>query len=182
MAPSCRAALSVNEGWTSPTTANTGFHPLLISLANTGEPLFLFNQERQPPLARAGRCLLGQKRSRFAARLASAKILLRGDTKFAQTRHLDRWGRRGRHPFRLRIRGIRIPSRREPTSFRPRAYSLLKRPQRHPIKTTPREGSPGGLSKEEIVRQRGYETVPPARGDGRGVRNIGRSPVRKAIG
>ncbi len=38
-----------------------GYHPLLISLANTAEPLFLFNRSGNR-LARAGRCLPGQGR------------------------------------------------------------------------------------------------------------------------
>ena len=32
---------SANRGWTSPTRAQWGYHPLLVSLANTGEPLYL---------------------------------------------------------------------------------------------------------------------------------------------
>ena len=31
-----------------------GYHPLVVSLANTGEPLFLKNRSVQPALARSG--------------------------------------------------------------------------------------------------------------------------------
>ena len=140
--------------------ANTALHPALqiSTLANTGEPLFLFNRSGNRPLARrAWPMSTWTERSRFAARLASRKILLRGDTKFAQTRHLDRWDDAGDIRFvfgyeaydSLEARADELPAER--------TYSLLKRPQRHPIKTTPRE-KPGRV-KQEIVRQRGYETV-----------------------
>src|SRR4029077_6472790 len=84
------------------------------------------------------------------------KILLRGDTKFAQTRHLDRWDEAGDIRFvfgyeaynSLEDRADGLPAD---------AYRLLKRPPRYQIKTAPRE-KPSRV-KQEIVRERGYETI-----------------------
>jgi hypothetical protein len=132
-----------------------GFHPLLISLANTGEPLFLFNRSGNRPSQELADVYLDRAVT-LCRQAGFRKILLRGDTKFAQTRHLDRWDAAGDIRFifgyeaydSLEARADELPAE---------AYSLLKRPQRHPIKTTPRE-KPGRV-KQEIVRQRGYETV-----------------------
>jgi hypothetical protein len=132
-----------------------GFHPLLISLANTAEPLFLFNRSGNRPSQELADVYL-DKAVTLCRQAGFRKILLRGDTKFAQTRHLDRWDGAGDIRFifgyeaydSLEARADDLPDK---------AYSLLKRPQRHSIKTTPRE-KPGRV-KQEIVRQRGYETV-----------------------
>ena len=67
-----------------------GFHPLLISLANTGEPLFLFNRSGNRPSQELADVYL-DKAVTLCRQAGFRKILLRGDTKFAQTRHLDRW-------------------------------------------------------------------------------------------
>ena len=154
-----------------------GFHPLLISLANTGEPLFLFNRSGNRPSQELADVYLDRAVT-LCRQAGFRKILLRGDTEICPNPASGSLGRRGRHPFRLRIRGIRFP-RGESRRASSRAYSLLKRPQRHPIKTTPRE-KPGRV-KQEIVRQRGTKRFTCSRRWSR-VLNIGRSPVRKAIG
>ena len=84
------------------------------------------------------------------------KILLRGDTKFAQTKHLDRWDATGMIRFifgfeardSLKARADELPAD---------AYSFLERSPRYQIKTAPRE-KPERI-KPEIVRERGYETI-----------------------
>ena len=133
-----------------------GFHPLLISLANTGEPLFLFNRSGNRPSQELADVYLDRAVT-LCRQAGFRKILLRGDTKFAQTRHLDRWDDAGdiRFVFGYEAYGFLVEARAD--ELPAAAYSLLKRPQRHPIKTTPRE-KPGRV-KQEIVRQRGYETV-----------------------
>ena len=97
------------------------------------------------------------ERSPLCRQAGFRKILLRGDTKFAQTRHLDRWDDAGDIRFVFGYRGIRFPRGESRRASGRRRTAFWKRPQRHPIKTTPRE-KPGRV-KQEIVRQRGYETV-----------------------
>jgi hypothetical protein len=67
-----------------------GYHPLLISLANTGEPLYLVNRSgNRPSHEGAGEWL---DRSIGLCRRAGFKsMLLRGDTDFTQTAKLDEW-------------------------------------------------------------------------------------------
>jgi len=132
-----------------------GYHPLLISLANTAEPLFLFNRSGNRPSQELADVYL-DKAATFCRQAGFRKILMRGDTKFAQTKHLDQWDDAGDIRFifgyesheSLKARADELPAN---------AYSLLKRPQQHQIKTTPRE-KPERV-KQEIVRERGYETV-----------------------
>jgi hypothetical protein len=67
-----------------------GFHALLISLANTSEPLFIYNRPGNRPSYEGAAPLLDQAIT-LARRGGFKDILLRGDTDFTQTAHLDRW-------------------------------------------------------------------------------------------
>ena len=66
-----------------------GYHPLLVSLANTKEPLFIVN--------RPGNCVshddagLWIDRAVELARGAFDEVLVRGDTDFSLTTNFDRW-------------------------------------------------------------------------------------------
>src|SRR5690606_26662991 len=67
-----------------------GYHPLVVTLANTREPLFIANRSGNRP---------SHEHSAFYFDLAVArcrkagfrKIVLRGDTDFALTENFDRW-------------------------------------------------------------------------------------------
>src|SRR5262245_10608057 len=67
-----------------------GYHPLVVSLANTGEPLFIVNRSgNRPSQERAPEFFA---RAIALCRRAGWKdILLRGDTAFSQAAHFDRW-------------------------------------------------------------------------------------------
>jgi hypothetical protein len=67
-----------------------GYHPLVVSLANTGEVLSILNRSGNRPshegaAAEVDRALCVCLEGGFR------KVLLRGDTDFSQTKHLDRW-------------------------------------------------------------------------------------------
>jgi hypothetical protein len=131
-----------------------GYHPLLVSLANTAEPLFLFNRSGNRPSQEQADVFL-DKAVALCRRAGFRKILMRGDTKFAQTRHLDRWDEAGDIRFvfgyeaydSLKARADDLPAA---------SYRLLRRPPRS-IKTSERQ-KPERV-KLEIVRERGYENV-----------------------
>jgi hypothetical protein len=131
-----------------------GYHPLLISLANTAEPLFLLNRSGNRPSQEQADVFLDQAIA-LCRRAGFRKILLRGDTKFSQTRHLDRWDDAGDTRFlfgyeaseALKARADDLPAA---------SYRLLRRPRR-PIKTSERR-KPERV-KPEIVRERGYENI-----------------------
>jgi Transposase DDE domain group 1 len=131
-----------------------GYHPLLISLANTAEPLFLFNRSGNRPSSELADLFL-DKAVELCLNAGFRTILLRGDTDFSQTKHLDRWDATGTirfifgfdsHPS-LRARADDLPAT---------TYRVLSRPLRQ-IKTDPRQ-KPERV-RPEIARERGYETV-----------------------
>lgn len=69
-----------------------GYHPLLVSLANTDEPLLIENRPGNRPSHEGAAARLDQA-VELVQRAGFRKIVLRGDTDFTQTRHLDRWDR-----------------------------------------------------------------------------------------
>jgi len=67
-----------------------GYHPLLVSLANTSEPLFLVNRPGNRP-SEEGAAPYLDRAIALVREGGFTDILLRGDTAFSQTRHLDGW-------------------------------------------------------------------------------------------
>jgi len=67
-----------------------GYHPLLVSLANTSEPLFLVNRSGNRPSAEGAAERFDQART-LCQDAGFRRITFRGDTDFSQTAHLDRW-------------------------------------------------------------------------------------------
>jgi len=67
-----------------------GYHPLVVSLANTAEPLFLVNRSGNRPAHEHADVYL-DKAAALCRRAGFRKITYRGDTDFTQTKHLDRW-------------------------------------------------------------------------------------------
>jgi len=131
-----------------------GYGPLLISLANSGEPLYLVNRSGSRPSHEGAAAYLDQAGA-LCLRAGFKRILLRGDTDFTQTRHLDRWDQQGWHflfgidarPNLVRI-AENLPQKR---------WNRLKRPAKYEVKTAPR-ARPANV-KEQIVRRREFENV-----------------------
>jgi hypothetical protein len=67
-----------------------GYHPLLVSLANTGEPLFIVNRSGNRPSHDGAHHVLDQAIA-LCRRAGFDDVLLRGDTDFTMSAHLDRW-------------------------------------------------------------------------------------------
>ena len=132
-----------------------GYHPLLLTLANTGEVLRLLNRSGNRPSHEGAAELLDQ--SIALCRSAGFRnILLRGDTDFSQTKHLDGWHAQGDVKFifgmdctpRLHILADDLPNS---------AWKRLKRPPRYQVKTEPR-ARPERF-KQQVVEQRGFKDI-----------------------
>ena len=71
-----------------------GYHPLAITLANTGEPLFIMNRGGNRP-SHEGAVAYFDRAIALCRRAGWKDILLRGDTAFSQTAYLDGWDNDG---------------------------------------------------------------------------------------
>ena len=67
-----------------------GYHPLVVSLANTGEPLYIVNRSGNRP-SHEGAPVVLDRAIALCRQAGFRDILLRGDTDFSMTAHLDRW-------------------------------------------------------------------------------------------
>jgi len=132
-----------------------GYHPLLISLANTAEPLYLVNRSGNRPSHEQADVYL-DKAIDLCRQAGFLKITVRGDTDFTQTKHLDRWDDAGdvRFIFGIGAYPNLVGLAQELAED---AYSYLERPPRHQIKTVPRQ-QPERV-KDRIVQERGFETI-----------------------
>jgi hypothetical protein len=130
-----------------------GYHPLVLSLANTGEVLSVVNRSGNRPshegaAEQVDRCLATCFRGGFQ------RVLLRGDTDFSQTEHLDRWNadRRVRFIFGYDA----MPNLVDIAKGLPeRAWRTLERPARYTVKTESR-ARPQRV-KEQVVVAREFE-------------------------
>ena len=132
-----------------------GYHPLLISLANTGEPLYIVNRSGNRP-SHEGAATYFDKAIALCRRAGFRKITLRGDTDFTQTAHLDRWDDAGDVRFVFGIDAMR--NLYELAENLPDcAWERLKRRPKYDVQTTSRQ-RPENI-KDEIVKQREFKTI-----------------------
>jgi hypothetical protein len=132
-----------------------GYHPLLVSLANTGEPLYLVNRSGNRPSSEGAAAWLDRGIA-LCRRAGFKSILLRGDTDFTQTGELDGWDSQGDVKF---IFGIdAMYNLTTMADFLPSwAWKRLVRPARHEVKTAAR-ARPQNI-KEQIVKEREFDNV-----------------------
>src|SRR5262245_53432899 len=71
-----------------------GFHPLIVSLSNTQEPLFIENRSGNRPSHENAAARIDQA-ARECRQAGFRRVRVRGDTDFTQTKHLDRWNEDG---------------------------------------------------------------------------------------
>ena len=130
-----------------------GYHPLVLSLANTQEVLSVVNRSGNRP-SHEGAAAHVDRTLATCFRGGFRRVLLRGDTDFSQTEHLDRWNADSRVRF---IFGYdAVPNLVSRAEWLPeRAWQPLPRPARYTVKTEPR-AKPERV-KEQIVVARGFE-------------------------
>lgn len=131
-----------------------GYHPLVVTLASTREVLRIVNRSGNRPSHEGASDALDRAIA-TCRRGGFRKILLRGDTDFSQTEHLDRWHQQG---VRFIFGYDAKPNLVDLAETLPeRVYKPLERPPRYQPLTGTRE-RPDNV-KNQIVRQRGFETL-----------------------
>lgn len=127
-----------------------GYHPLVVSLANTREPLYLLNRPANRPSHEDAAGYLD--RTIHLCRSSGFKlILMRGDTDFSQTAHLDKWDRQKDVQFLFGIdagQNLQILAELLDKS----AWKPLARPPRHVAATEPRR-KPADVKRKVIARR-----------------------------
>ena len=129
-----------------------GYHPLILSLANTSEVLWLENRSGNRP-SQEGAAAAVDRVIAVCREGGFRKVLLRGDTDFSQSEHLERWNAAGIYFLfgfdatpNLKASADDLPAA---------AWQPLPRPPAY-IPQTPTRPRPENI-KEAIVREREFE-------------------------
>jgi hypothetical protein len=132
-----------------------GYHPLVVSLANTNEVLSVVNRPGSRP-SHEGAAAEVDRAVRVCFEGGFQRVLLRGDTDFSQTKHLDRWTLDPRVQF---IFGLDCTANRHFLADELPAmnWQTLDRPPRYEVETQPR-AKPKNV-KDEIVRERAFKNI-----------------------
>ena len=131
-----------------------GYHPLVVTLANTGEPLYLVNRSGNRP-SHEGAAERFDQAIALCREAGFRQVLLRGDTDFSSTRHLDRWNQTG---VRFLFGIDAMPKLVElAAGLSGSAWKRLQRPAKYAVKTEPRT-RPENI-KEQVVVERGFRNL-----------------------
>lgn len=132
-----------------------GYHPLLVTLANTGEVLRLMNRPGNRPSHEGAAKYIDQAIA-LCLQAGFTKIVLRGDTDFTQTTHLDRWHEMGNVQF---IFGMDVtPDRHVDADELPQtAWRTLQRAPRYEARTKPRGRR--DRVKQQVIDAKGYKDI-----------------------
>ncbi len=131
-----------------------GYHPLLLSLAETGEPLRIVNRSGNRP-SHEGAAAQCDDVAEMLRDAGFRNILFRGDTDYSQSEHLDRWDAGGivfHFGYDARPNLVEIADDIEESQWK-----RLRRPPRYSVKTKPR-AKPERV-KERIVVEREFKNI-----------------------
>jgi hypothetical protein len=132
-----------------------GYHPLALTLANTAEVLSIVNRSGNRP-SHEGAAPEADRAVQLCIKAGFRKIVLRGDTDFSQTRHLDGWDSDPRIRFYFgydKKENLEKIADNLPKS----AWQPLQRPARYSVKTQPRWRRDN--VKEKVVKEREFKTL-----------------------
>ena len=129
-----------------------GYHPLIVSLANTCEPLFIMNRSGSRPSSE-GVIPYFDAAIALCRRAGFTRIMLRGDTDFSCTEALDRWNDEGV----FFVLGYDARKSLVAKAETPLIYVELVRAAERVLKTEPRAKQP--RTKEEVVVEREFKNI-----------------------
>jgi len=131
-----------------------GYGPLVVSLANTAEPLFLANRGANE-VSHAGAAGYIDRAIALCRRGGFQNVRVRGDTDFSQTAHLDRW-----HDDGVRFiygydafEGLKNRA----SNLQDSEYRQLTRMAQRAFETKERARQP--RHKEAVVKRKGYKNI-----------------------
>ncbi len=131
-----------------------GYHPLVVTLANTGEPLYLVNRGGNRP-SHEGAAERFDQAIALCQHAGFRQVLFRGDTDFSSTQHLDRWdGQGARFVFGIDAMPNLVAMAADPAQC---AWQWLQRPAKYAVKTE--ERSRRENIKERVVVERGFKNI-----------------------
>jgi len=131
-----------------------GFHPLVVSLANTQEPLLIENRSGNRPSHENAAARLDQAID-WCREAKFRRVRLRGDTDFTQTKHLDRWDASGvEFVFGIdAMRNLKVLASSVESRFWKRLHRRAKYTAEGPERARPPR------VKESVVQERGFENI-----------------------
>lgn len=131
-----------------------GYHPLVVSLANTAEPLYLVNRSGNRP-SHEGAAERFDQSLALCRRAGFRKITFRGDTDFSQTQHLDGWNAQGvRFVFGIDARPNLVDAA---DALPKRVWERLQRPAKYEIATEVRR-RPENVKDIKVI-EREFENI-----------------------
>ncbi len=129
-----------------------GYAPLIVTLANTNEVLYLVNRPGSRPSSDGAAEWMDRAIDLTAP--VFKKVWLRGDTDFSLTHHFDRWDEKVGFVFGYDAKRNLI----EMAEALPEtAWKTLQRPARYEVKTAARR-RPENV-KEQVVREREFNNI-----------------------
>lgn len=133
-----------------------GYHPLMVSLANTNEPLFLVNRSGNRPSNEGAPELLDEAVD-LCRQAGFERILMRGDTAFSTTEHFDRWTDDG---VRFVFGYCGAPTLKQHADGLPdQDYAKLVRKAERALAENKRRRAKQPRVKQAIVVKRGYKDL-----------------------
>ena len=128
------------------------YNPLVVSLANTREPLFIVNRPGNV-VSHSGSPVWIDKSLDLVADIFE-KVYVRGDTDFSLTGHLDRWDQRCSFVFGMDARKnlVSIANRIDESQWEP-----FERKNKYEVKTQERK-RPENV-KDQVVKKRNFKQL-----------------------